>query len=249
MEITQLHIGVGCTTTFTRPKTFKLWLKQFHKHTSNLPEGCEITYHVQSFYPQKHKSIAQVKNLCINELLSHNVDYLFLFDDDCFPIRDDWYVPFIQASIASGNEHFCWIKDDSKLLGEDGRKHLYTDRGISVFRGTQGCCVFLTANAARQVQYDESFTGYGFEHEDVTVTCYKLGLNKMDGCLSTPDIHRYIYSLDIQGVQPYINQLGGEVFTRYGIPFMKSAMNAQNRKFALDRNREIFNNKHNMQVK
>lgn len=208
----KIVIGVG-VTTFNRPRTFRLWMKQFLKHTANLPDGIEIVYHVQTFYPQKHSGIAAVKNACLRELTRENCDYIFLFDDDCFPIRDDWWMPFIEAHLRSGQHHFLWLKDDSDLYPPSiGRKKLKEENGVSIFRNSQGCCMFLTRPAVNACgAFDEKFGLYGSEHENYSLRVFKLGMNTMGPYLSVPGIEEYIYSLDVMGTKPYQSQLDREV--------------------------------------
>lgn len=235
----KMKIGVGVTTTFKRPRTYKLWQSQFIKHTKSLPEGLEIVWHTQMFYPQKHRSIAEVKNLCLKAL--KDCDFIFLFDDDCFPIRDDWYAPFIETYMRTGNHHFLWIIDDSAFYPPDvGRKLINWKDGVHIFKNCMGCCMFLTNAAANNVEFDERFTGYAFEHEDLSFQVHQLGLNPYGQFLSVPDIEKYIYSLDILGTYPYKERLGSE--QKNGK--MKSAGNKQDMKISREKNMKLFNEKH-----
>jgi hypothetical protein len=207
-----LLIGVGCTT-YNRPRTLKLWIKQFLKHTQNLPEGIEIGYHIQHFHPKKHSGIAAVKNECLRALKADGCDYYFLFDDDCFPIHDMWYAPFIEAHLRTGQHHFLWLKDDSAYYPINvGRKLLKEENGVTIFRNAQGCCMFMTKNVIEEVGgYDEKFGAYGSEHENYSMRCMQLGYNTLGPYLSTPGIEEFIHSLDVCGTQGYIHQLGTEV--------------------------------------
>src|SRR6187402_2101376 len=50
--------------------------------------------------------IARAKNKCL-ELLD-GCDHIFLFDDDTFPIADDWWEPYIESPEA----HLMYIFED-----------------------------------------------------------------------------------------------------------------------------------------
>jgi hypothetical protein len=231
-------IGVG-VSTYNRPKTLKLWLKQFLKHTQNLPDHIEVAYHIQNFYPNKHSGIAAVKNECLRELLKEKCDYYFLFDDDCFPINDLWYAPFIEAHLRTGQHHFLWLKDDSAIYPPSvGRKLLKEENGVTVFRNAQGCCMFMTRNVIDEVGgYDEKFGLYGSEHENYSLRAFKMGYNTFGPYLSTPGIEEYIHSLDVCGTKGYVNQLGNEVdfFGR-----LRSAGNPAKMKASAAKNEKIL---------
>lgn len=211
-DVKVLTIGVG-VTTYNRPRTLKLWMKQFLRHTRNLPEGFEVAYHVQHFNPRKHSGIAAVKNECLRVLMREQADYIFLFDDDCFPIHDLWFAPFIEAHLRTGQHHFCWLKDDSAMYPPTvGRKLLKEENGVTVFRNSQGCCVFVTKHVINEMGgFDEKFGLYGSEHENFSLRCLQLGFNTMGPYLSTPDIEHFIHSLDVCGTAGYLSQLGTEV--------------------------------------
>ena len=102
-------IGIGITTR-NRPDVIEFCVKQHLKHFNRNAKYLVVDdnsddpdqnrkwaetigeYH----YNEKRLGIAKSKNLCIKSL---DVDHLFLFDDDCFPIRNDWWIPWIDGSV------------------------------------------------------------------------------------------------------------------------------------------------------
>ena len=52
------------------------------------------------------QGVARRKNECLRAL--KDCDYVFLFDDDCFPIKDGWVNFFIQ----SGDAHLLYLHSD-----------------------------------------------------------------------------------------------------------------------------------------
>lgn len=213
MSDNTIRVGIGITTTATRRKTFALCMRQLNKHT--VPQnGVEFVYHVQTFYPLKHSGISAVKNCCIRELMAKDCDYLFLFDDDCFPVHDDWIWPFIEAHVKTKQHHFLYLADvsDRYPLGV-GQKKMESKNGVDIYRGAQGCCIFTTRHAIEKIGgFDENYKGYGWEHENFSVRHWLMQLNTYGPFLSLPNIQDYIYSLDIQGLGKYEKMLGNETF-------------------------------------
>lgn len=234
-----MRIGIG-VTTYKRPKTLSLTMRQFAKHTKET-EGVEFCYHVQHFYPLKHKGIAEVKNLCIKALMEQDCDFIYLFDDDCFPIHPEWWKPFVEAHLRTGQHHFLWLKEEKirSVAKLSGAKLIKEENGITVFKNAQGCCIFLTKYAVMAAGgFDERFKGYGYEHENYSLRIHQLGMNTMGAFLSVPDIELYIYSLDVLGPQPYASQLGKEYEAKTGL--MKSTRSNADLRKSLDKNHKLF---------
>jgi hypothetical protein len=104
------------------------------------------------------------------------------------------------------------MDDSEKYPPMLGRKKLDERDGVTLFRNSQGCCMFFTRQAVQACgAFDEKFTGYGSEHENYSLRLYRLGLNTFGPYLSTPGIDEYIYSLDVLGTGPYCRLLGNEV--------------------------------------
>lgn len=213
MSHNPLRIGVA-VTTMNRPKTLKLWLRKYERFCQPIQSGMgvEFVLHIQHDYKHKRRGIAASKNECLRVLMAKQCDYLFLFDDDCFPIHPQWWQPFVEACLRTGQHHFLWLMDDSaKYPITIGRKKLNEIDGVSVFRNSQGCCMFLTRQAVEVVgAFDESLGTYGGEHEDYSIRIHGAGLTYMGPYLSVPGIEEYIYSLDIQGADKYAAALGNE---------------------------------------
>lgn len=204
-----MRIGIGITTTKSRPKTFALCMRQFKKHIKPTKD-VEFVMHVQYHYP-KHSGIAAVKNDCLRELMNEDCDFLYLFDDDCFPIRDDWWAPFIEAHARTEQHHFLWLMEDIIPMSFKNRRRKTGEQdGITIFHNAQGCCMFFTKMAVLAAgAFDERYT-YGYEHENYSLRLFQLGMNTIAPMLSVPGIEKYIYSLDVQTAFPYQDQLGKE---------------------------------------
>src|SRR3990167_10622112 len=105
-----MKMGVG-VTTYNRPKHLELWKEQISKFSSTNSPGYYFETYIAndgivSFDKQQtlsRKGIAYRKNECLRVL--KDCDYVFLFDDDCFPIKSGWVGFFIEAHKASGQHH------------------------------------------------------------------------------------------------------------------------------------------------
>src|SRR6188508_473999 len=96
-----------CITTRNRPESFNLVVEKIIKHTSVpyqlivVDDASEVPYCDATYRFSERAGIPAVKNKCL-ELAKY--DHIFLFDDDTYPIADDWYLPYIN----SGKEHLCY---------------------------------------------------------------------------------------------------------------------------------------------
>lgn len=164
-----LRIGVGITTTSNRPGHLALCTRQIAKHTAN------YTLHIATDVP----TIARAKNECLYAL--KDCDYIFLFDDDCFPIKDGW----VDFFINSGREHLMYLSERHGRYAVDNEIGLYSDCG--------GCFLYLTKEAFKKVGYfNAAYRQYGYEHAG-----FSSRINK--NFVSLTDTDKYLYSLDYQG--------------------------------------------------
>ena len=54
-----------------------------------------------TFRFKKRAGIAQCKNKCLRLLLDRDCTDLFLFDDDIYPLTEDWYLPYVNSGHVS----------------------------------------------------------------------------------------------------------------------------------------------------
>jgi len=72
-------------------------------------------------------------------------DYIFLFDDDCFPIKKGWVEYFIRQHKLTGEHHFLYLKETGTI------KKINTVDGIGWFDNCGGCFMFLTKEVIEKV--------------------------------------------------------------------------------------------------
>src|ERR1044071_5616458 len=102
-----MKIGIG-VTTYNRPSHIALWKEQVYKHA---PE-CDYQIYIASDSFVR-EGIAFRKNECLKAL--RNCDYIFLFDDDCFPIKNSWTNYYIDAHKISGQHHFLYLQETGTI--------------------------------------------------------------------------------------------------------------------------------------
>lgn len=115
--------------------------------------------------------IAQAKNKCF-ELLD-DCEYIFLFDDDCFPKTENWHLPYIE----SGVNHLSFTFDKLFDGRPNGNNLIGNIDGLNVFRNPCGCMCFYTKKCLEEVGgFNPIYKKYGYEHVDLSVRIHNAGL-------------------------------------------------------------------------
>ena len=147
-----VKIGIGCTT-YNRPECLAKWKEQIRKHTST---SFDVTYHIADDSIER-KGVAFRKNECLRAL--KDCDYVFLFDDDCYPIKDGW-IDFFTTS----TKHSMLLNDSHRQHASSGMEthYYYYDCG--------GVFLYLTKEHIEKVgAFDEKYELWGMEHCDHSI--------------------------------------------------------------------------------
>lgn len=152
-----MKIGIGIIT-YNRPKHLELCVSQIKKHTKG---PYELVIWDDSL---DRKGIAYGSNSLLHDL--KDCDYIFLFNDDCFPIKDNWTDYFIN----SGYKHSCYMdKNYEPKFNHDG----ITSYGLS-----SGVFMFMAKEVIEKVgYYNSAYDKYGFEHAAYSHRVWKAGLS------------------------------------------------------------------------
>lgn len=203
-------IGIGVTTTPNREEHLKLWLDNFNQVA---PEKYHLHIHTDTNY----RGVAYSKNQNINAL--KGCEYIFLFDDDCFPIAKGWENYFIN----SGENHLLYLNPSHGILARQGDVEYYQNCG--------GVFIYLTKECVERVGYMNSdYKIYGFEHAGYSNRIFRAGLTKSP-YQQLRETSKYIYSMDYSG--SYYN-------LRH-----KSAISDEEKQKQIEINRDIFINELN----
>jgi glycosyltransferase involved in cell wall biosynthesis len=179
-----MRIGIGITTN-NRPELLKECLQNIYKHTymSN------VMLYVADDTIEK-KGVAVKKNECLRAL--QECDYVFLFDDDSFPINDGWVDFFIQ----SNQNHLLFLnkglhqKKPTEINFYKENKIKYT---IEHYHDCGGVFMFMTKDAIQKVgAFNEKFVKYGFEHAEYSIRI----LGKQNEYPMLKNTNKYIFSHD-----------------------------------------------------
>jgi glycosyltransferase involved in cell wall biosynthesis len=145
-----------CITTRNRLPSFAFVLAQIEKHTNCeyqlvvVDDASDVSYFDASYRFSERAGIPAAKNKCL-ELAKY--DHIFLFDDDTYPIADEWYLPYIN----SGKEHLCYT-----FLSYFKRKD-----GFKYHTLGNGCMLYVTRKCIDTIGGFDWNYGLGkYEHVD-----------------------------------------------------------------------------------
>lgn len=193
-------IGIGITA-HNRPEVLKTCLENMNKF---IPPGARLVIvddasidpvkaKEKIFRFNKNVGIAAAKNKCL-EILD-DCEHVFLFDEDTWPIADNWWVPYVESK----EPHLMYIftsyaLDTKKPLSDC--KEVYRDSSIVGYTHVRGCMLYVHHSVLDVVGGMD--TAYGqamFEHGDWTNRIFNAGLTTLR-IMDVPDSHKLFYSSD-----------------------------------------------------
>lgn len=220
-----MKIGIG-VTTYNRPEHFKMFHSQVMKNWVGITNPKYIDNRGEfldnNSYPvyksddsTNRLGIAARKNECLRAL--KDCDYIFLFDDDCFPIKAGWAEFFIEAHKASGQHHFMYLKDTPGIkkintyLERKDELSIEAKYIVDEYNNCSGCMMFLTKEVIKQVgAYNPQYGIYGFEHAGYSNRIHSAGLTPLGAYTCPSGASDYIYSLDFDTHLPFNKQIKHE---------------------------------------
>lgn len=147
-------IGIG-VTTYNRPECLKKCTDQIYKHT----DKSNLVFYIARDTDADRKGVAFRKNECLRAL--KDCDYIFLFDDDCYPIKDGWIDFFVRK-----DRHVLFMNE--KIHGNP----IITFSSISQYYDCGGVFMYIRKEDLNKVgAFNEKFTTWGFEHAEWSVRC------------------------------------------------------------------------------
>jgi glycosyltransferase involved in cell wall biosynthesis len=180
-------IGIGITT-YNRPELLEKCLSQIKAFTSN-----EYQLYVAKDSDENRKGVAKRKNECLFHL--KECDYIFLFDDDCYPIQKGWDKFVIDAHLATGNHHFVYNKEPFCKINHIDFIGKWC---LEAYDGSGAPFMFLTKKVIEEIGgFYTGYDTYGFEHIGYSMRIKKAQLTT-DWFLSIRGLDEFIYSLDYE---------------------------------------------------
>lgn len=203
-----MKLGIGITSV-NRPEHLNLCLKMINQFTSDANIHVNIDI--------EKKGIAQAKNNCLEKLfVEHDCSHVFLFDDDCFPIVNDWNLPFVNSTY----KHLSYLNQRHKPFFNDGEASYYHDCG--------GVMIYLTKDVFNKVGYfNNKYNGYGFEHSGYSKRVARAGLIP-HAFIGLNCANKLFHAFDYDGEK------------QYGIKHVGS-LNTEEMKQHIKDNREVYN--------
>lgn len=169
-------IGVGITT-HNRYDTFKKSYEEIIKRTPNakivvVDDASAIPVKEASYRFNNNVGIARAKNKCLD--LLDDCEHIFLFDDDTYPLVDEWYKPYIECS----EPHLMYIfKDFATNIKLNDTIKLYQDSEKVAYSHARGCMLYFDRICLDKVGgMNPLFGKWGWEHPNLSERIYNCGL-------------------------------------------------------------------------
>lgn len=164
-------------TVHNRHEMAEFAISQWKKHLPKeaklfiVDDGSDRPFKYADHRNEIPKGIAGAKNDCFE--LCDYADYIFLADDDTFPIKSGWHLPYIN----SGQNHLCFTFNTHSDYSSTGRNFLYNSNGLSYYGSPCGCMLFFTKKCLETVGgMDEQYGRWGMEHVGLTMRIHNAGL-------------------------------------------------------------------------
>ena len=182
-----MKIGIGVITTQTR------------KINSNIFNLISQPTEFYVYTDYDHKGCSYGRNECIKHLYDANCDYIFLFDDDTYPVIKGWENKIIQWMIQE-NVHVLGIID----IKNNEPTQLLKNNSVVYQAGTAGPFVALDRFAIEKIgYYNTDYTIYGWEDVAYYGRAKQIGLCVFNDGIRVPVwLNTYIHDMDMYGENP-----------------------------------------------
>jgi hypothetical protein len=180
-------IGIGYTT-YKRDDLLQECLDNIRLNTTS-----DYKLHIARDTDDDRRGIALRKNECLHHL--QDCDYIFLFDDDCYPIKKGWEVFVIEAHLASGEHHFAYLKNSIHTA-----KNYYFcgNKTTMSFVTCGGVFLSITKECLKKVGgFWDEYDLYGFEHYGYSFRAFQAKLNS-DLFMSIEGLDEYLFAYDYE---------------------------------------------------
>ena len=178
------RMGIAITT-HNRPDVLKRAIEQQMKHlpagalvvviddgskpAAVVPNGVQLLRHETSL------GIVASKNASLSALMDAGCEHLFLWDDDAWPIADNWHLPYIESPEPHLAYQFLDLAGRNKL--NDMAVQYRDDKHIA-YTGQRGVMLYYHRSAIEKVGGFDPVYGRGmYEHPDLALRIYNAGLS------------------------------------------------------------------------
>lgn len=141
------------------------------------------------------QGIAKAKNKALS--LVDDCRRIFLVDDDVYPVRQDWYVPYINT----GLKHMC-LSFERNSKGRRLSHSVYLKRKTPeywIYNAPNGCMLYLDNTVLAAVGgMNTDFDVWGREHETFSWRIHNSGLTPYP-FMDIPESIKYFHVSDYYG--------------------------------------------------
>lgn len=212
-------IGIGITTR-NRPEAFE---KTYAEICRRSPGAKIVVVDDASSQPVKEATyrfeqnvgIARAKNKCL-ELLD-DCEHIFLFDDDIYPIVDEWWKPYVE----SPEPHLMWMFDKPiKDRGGSQIVEIFRDSKHVAYHVTRGAMLYVHRSVLDVVGgMDPAFGKWGWEHVSWSDRIHSAGLTTWryadvvgsDKLMHSMDHHCEVKSTATEDAKKYAETVGSKI--------------------------------------
>ena len=139
------------------------------KPAAVVPDGVQLIRHETSL------GIVASKNASLSALMDAGCEHLFLWDDDAYPIADNWHLPYIESPEPHLAYQFKDLAGPKKL---NDMAELYRDDQHVAYTGQRGVMLYYHRSAIEKVGGFDRVYGRGmYEHPDLALRIYNAGLS------------------------------------------------------------------------
>lgn len=177
------RIGIAITT-HNRPEVLKRAIEQHMKH---LPSGALVVVvddgsKPAAVVPDNVKlvridpagGIVASKNASLTMLVDAGCEHFFLWDDDAWPIADNWHLPYIESPEPHLAYQFLDLAGPRKI---NDMTILYRDDKHIAYTGQRGVMLYYHRSAIEKVGGFDPVYGRGmYEHPDLALRIHNAGL-------------------------------------------------------------------------
>lgn len=129
-----------------------------------------------TFRFKENAGIAAAKNKCFELLYLAGCEHLFVFDDDIYPLKEDWHKPYVENREPHLNYVFIDWADTKKPRLNDTCE-IYRDSNTVAYNHVRGCMLYYKRVVFEKVGgMDTVFGRWGWEHVNLSDRIYNAGL-------------------------------------------------------------------------
>lgn len=177
------RIGIAIST-HQRADVLKRALEQHMKHLpasalvvvvdDGSKPAAAVPHSVQLLRHETSLGIVASKNASLSALMDAGCEHLFLWDDDAWPIVDNWHLPYIESPEPHLAYQFLDLAGQNKL---NDLSVLYHDDQHVAYTGQRGVMLYYHRSAIEKVGGFDPVYGRGmYEHPDLALRIHNAGL-------------------------------------------------------------------------